>query len=862
MNPLPIFAVLPEIRETLSKRHELVLQAPPGAGKTTGVPPALLDCGWLREQKIIMLEPRRLAARAAAQRMAEQLSEAVGETVGYRIRAQTCVGPGTQIEIVTEGILTRMLLQDPALSGVGLVVFDEYHERSLDADLALALIQQGRSLFREQAPLKLLVMSATLDGARVAGLLDNAPVVASEGQAFPVDVIYDKPWTVGQDTVARVADVVLDIVRGEAGDMLVFLPGQGEIRRVHAALEGRLPKEEIKSGRVVLAPLFGDMHLTAQACAIAPSKPGVRKIVLATNIAETSLTIEGIRVVVDAGLSREPVFDPKSGMTRLQTRRVSRAGADQRRGRAGRTQAGRCFRLYSGDQYPRLQPFATAEILQADLTALALHVIRWGADHPNELEWLDPPPAAAYAQACELLEELGAIGKNERGCHRLTSHGERLSRLPMHPRLAHMILVAGPYGRTGLACDLAALLSEKDPLRGAGAAIHDRLLALMSKKADPGSGEPVDRGRVSRIKTQSRAYRRACADLGGRGGVEGADRRFSESAWAGMLLACAYPDRIAKQRENGGCEYLLKNGRAAYLGENDPLRTAGWLAVAQAGGNAGRRERIFLAAELDPGAFEHVLAAQVTTCEEVHWDDKAGRLIAQTQSRIGRIVLSRRAATVNPAQRLAALLDMIRRNGLGVLPWTEENTQWRRRVMLMRELLNTDTANVSGKNANPWPDLSDEALLRSMETWLGPYLNDVSRTEHLARLDLQAIFRATLQWRQAKQLDEWLPRDFKAPSGRQHRIDYRERPPVLAVRLQEMFGCRQSPTIAAGRIFLKLHLLSPARRPLQVTQDLAGFWENAYAQVRKEMKGRYPKHPWPEKPLDAQPTERPKPRRS
>lgn len=839
MNSLPIDEVLPALRAALAARHEAVLEAPPGAGKTTRVPLALLDQDWLAGQTILMLEPRRLAARAAAERLASELGEKVGETVGYRIRLDSKVGPRTRIEVVTEGILTRRLQDDPALEGVGLLIFDEFHERSLDADLALALSLNGRELFRDEQPLKILLMSATLEGERLSALLDAAPILRSEGRMYPVTQRWGRPFQPGEFVEPRVVQTVLEALNDESGGLLVFLPGQAEIRRVHQQLAEALGERS----EILLCPLHGELDLAAQRAAIDPAPTGKRKVVLATNIAETSLTIDGVRVVVDAGLARVPRFDPGSGMTRLDTQRISRASATQRAGRAGRLEPGVCYRLWSADQQEQLAAYASAEILQADLAGLALQLARWGVT-PSQLVWLDPPPSAAYAQAQDLLVRLGAL--NDDGS--LTRHGQAMAELPAHPRIAHLLLRGQSLGLAQMACDVAALLGERDILRGAGADLHSRLVLLSGEERAARGAQ----GGVQRARQLARQYRGYL-----RGQPEAPVSDPEHPRWLGALLALAYPDRVAQQRRPGGAEYRLANGRAALFSETDNLMKQPWLVIADLGSRQGQREeRIYLAADFDPGLFDTVLAEQVRSVDQLDWDEREGVLRAERQRKVGELVLSREPLSgLDESARSQALVNLVRRKGLELLPWTPELRQWQARVSLLRQL------DLADKGESQWPDVSDAALLEGLEQWLQPYLGKVSRLSHFANLELAGIVHNLLPWPLPQRLDELAPHHLAVPSGSSIRLDYSEQPPILAVRLQELFGLSDTPRIAGGRQVVKLHLLSPARRPVQVTQDLANFWRSTYAEVKKDLKGRYPKHYWPDDPLIAEATARVKPRK-
>ena len=842
MSSLPINAALPALLKALQERDEVVLQAPPGAGKTTRVPLALLSEPWLQGQTIIMLEPRRLAARAAAERMANELGEKVGETVGYRIRLDSKVGPKTRIEVVTEGILTRRLQSDPSLEGVGLVIFDEFHLRNLDADLALALTLNGRELFRDDAPLKVLLMSATLEGERLSRLLDDAPIVTSEGRMFPVSTVWGKPQQPGEYIEPRVISACLEALADQPGSLLVFLPGQAEIRRVVTGLEDALTQSASLQRDVLLCPLHGELDLSQQRAAIDPAPAGKRKVVLATNIAETSITIDGVRVVLDAGLERVPRFDPRSGMTRLDTQRISKASATQRAGRAGRVEPGVCYRLWSETQHDQMASFSSPEIQQADLTGLALQLAKWGVQ-PGDLKWLDAPPAAAYSQANDLLRRLGALQPDGQ----LTKHGQAMAELPSHPRIAHLLLRGHELGLAETACNIAALLGERDIQRGGGADLHSRLAILSGEQRAQRNEQGVAQ-RAKQLAKQYRSYLRGPASQP----VADSD----DPKWVGCLLALAYPDRVAQQRRAGGAEYRLANGRAAMFTEADALMKHSWLVIADLGSRQGQREeRIYLASDLDEALFDTVLKDQVTQVDELDWDEREGALRAERQVKVGELILSRAPLSdLSDEARVQALLNCVRRKGLQLLSWTPELRQWQARVELLR-LLDEE----SGKQSE-WPDLRDEALLVSLEDWLGPYVGKVTRLSHFGQLDLSSIIRNLLPWPLPQQLDAQAPQTVSVPSGSNIRIDYSERPPVLAVRLQELFGQADTPRIANGRQVLKLHLLSPARRPVQVTQDLANFWASTYAEVKKDLKGRYPKHFWPDDPLVAEATSRAKPR--
>ncbi|MEP6691844.1 MAG: ATP-dependent helicase HrpB [Gemmatimonadaceae bacterium] len=835
---LPIDAALPALRDALRAGTSAVLQAPPGAGKSTRVPLELLGERWLGRRKIIMLEPRRLAARAAAARMASTLEERVGDTVGYRMRMDTRVGTSTRIEVVTEGVLTRMLQHDPSLDDVGLVIFDEFHERNLVADIGLALTLQSRAILRDDAtdPLRVLVMSATLDGARIAELLGGAAVITSEGRAFSVETRYtDRPRAEHARLEPVIAATVRDALARDEGDVLVFLPGAGEIRRVAAMLR------ESVGAHVAIAQLFGNLPQDEQDRAIAPSAPGGRKVVLATSIAETSLTIEGVRVVIDSGLSRVPRFSPRSGMTRLATVRVSRASADQRRRRAGRVAPGVCYRLWPEHEQHHLVSHATPEILEADLAPLALDLAAAGVREPADLRWLDPPPAAAFAQARELLVELGALDAGGR----ITALGEHMSRLPLHPRLARMVLRAlAPGGEPALAlvCNLAAVLDERDLLRGDGAppdadvGLRLEILSGADDRASPVPGHSIDRDAVRRVRTAARELLRIVAPR------ENNSSEFPGSSFStGLLLAFAYPDRIGQRREGGGAgRYLLRNGLGAAFGEPQALSDAPYLVAAELDGKRPE-SRIFLAARVSLEELETHFAPQIEREDVVDWDDATRAVAARRRVRLGALVLRESALRdADPDAVAAALAAGIARAGVAALPWSDAARGVRERLAFLRH------------HDASWPDVSDDTLAATMDEWLTPHLRGVRRLDDVRRADLSEALLGRLTWRQRAALDELAPTHVAVPSGSRVAIDYAQAAaPVLAVRLQEMFGLADTPRIAGGAVALTLHLLSPARRPVQVTRDLAGFWRDTYFEVRKDLRGRYPKHAWPDDPMSA-----------
>lgn len=826
---LPIDAALPELTAALRARNVAVLVAPPGAGKTTRVPLVLAGEDWAAEKKILVLAPRRLAARAAAARMAATLGETVGATVGYRVRFASQVSRATRIEVVTEGVFTRLILDDPVLTGIAAVIFDEFHERSLDADLGLALARDVQQGLRED--LKLLVMSATLDGARVGGLLGNAPVIESAGRAFPVETRY-----IGRDARTpierQVTDAVLRSLRADAGSLLVFLPGAAEIRRTEAFVRERLADPDID-----VVALYGALDADIQDRAIAPAPPGRRKVVLATSIAETSLTIEGVRVVIDSGLARVPRYEPDVGLTRLETVRVSRASADQRRGRAGRTQPGVCYRLWDEPQTAALEPAHQPEILAADLSSFVLDLASWGIADPASLAFLDPPPAPALAEAKTLLLALGAVDRDGR----ITDEGRRLRRLPLPPRLARMVVDAAGLGEAGLAAEVAVVLTERG-LGGNDVDLAHRINGLRRDRSQ--------RARDARaVATRWASIAEDTLSPPGRSQRATSEQRDGEEPSVGSLLALAYPERIAKARGAGGA-FLLANGRGASIDPASALARAPFLAVAEVAGTAAQG-RIVLAAELAGSEIEARFSDRIESREEVIFDAATGSLRARRQRRLGAIVLADQPLPVVPTQETARILaDALVRLGIDRLPWTKALQQWRDRVGFLRRA-----------QGDEWPDLSDAALAASATDWLVPALAGKTALSALHSDELAEAVHGLVPWSLRRRLDAEAPTHFCAPSGSVVPIDYAaEEGPKLSIRVQELFGLDRHPTIAAGRVALVVELLSPAQRPVQVTRDLPGFWRGSYAAVKAEMKGRYPRHPWPDDPLAAVPTRRAKPR--
>ena len=816
--PLPIDAVLDQLSRMLANNNAAVLVAPPGAGKTTRVPLALLDAPWLAGKKIIMLEPRRIAARASAERMAKTLGERAGETVGYRVRFGSKVSRATKIEVVTEGIFSRQILDDPELSGVAAVLFDEFHERSLDADMGLALARDAQVGLRED--LRILVMSATLDGARVARLLGDAPVISSEGRAFPVETRY-----LGRKADAplerQMADAIAMALRADPGSVLAFLPGAAEIRRTQNFLG-----ERIHDASIEIVPLFGALDAAVQDRAIAPAPKGQRKVVLATSIAETSLTIEGVRIVVDSGVARVPRYEPDIGLTRLETVRASRAAVDQRRGRAGRTEPGVCYRLWDEPQTASLAAYTQPEILSADLSSLVLDLAQWGVSDPATLAFLDPPPAPALKEARSLLGELGALD----GDGRITAEGKSLRELALPPRLARMIVDSHRLGAGEEAADIAAVLTE----RGLGGDSVDLDFRL----------DQFRRDRSQRSNSARSLAQRWASQVATTEGVAAEDTSPS----TGVMLALAFPDRVARNRGNGS--FVLANGRGAAVDQTSALARAPYIAVAELTGTAANG-RILLAAPILQSDIERHFAEQIESADEISFDRGAMALRARRRKTLHAITLSETPMALKPSAETARVLaDGLIAVGLDRLPWSKPAKQWRDRVMFLRKA-----------EGESWPDLSDDALAAQRQAWLVPALYDKTGLKDVSSGDLSDALMSLLPWELRARLEREAPTHFEAPTGTMLAIDYEaEQGPTIAVRLQELFGLNTHPSIARGAVPLVLELLSPAHRPVQVTRDLPGFWRGSYAAVRSDLRGRYPRHPWPEDPASAAPTRRVKPR--
>ncbi len=828
----PVETILPELKKCLGQNGNAVLVAPPGAGKTTIVPLALLGEKWMDGKRLVLLEPRRLAARASAFRMADILGERVGETVGYRMRMDSAVGPRTRIEVVTEGVLTRRLQNDPGLENVGIAIFDEFHERSIHADTGLAMCLDVQKSLRED--LRILVMSATLDVSALRGLLNDAPEISAEGKAYPVETIYEsKDLTLPMEP--EVVNAVSKALGKTQGDILAFLPGAAEIGRVQNILTEKRVGENVK-----IIPLYGLLPKRLQDEAIRSCADGTRKVVLATSIAETSLTIEGVRVVVDSGYTRTPRFDPKTGMTRLETARVTRDSADQRRGRAGRTAPGVCMRLWTEATDHALLPRARPEMLNADLAPLALELALWGVSDPKELAWIDPPPEAAFSEARKLLFLLGAIEKDGR----VSAHGKEMTKIGLHPRLSHMVVGARRTGEGALACRLAVFLEGRDFVlqhpggRDSDVRIGMEILdSVINNRPLDDIRAKVDFGVCRRILDEIRHF-------GKKFGIESGEANLEKT---GALLAMAYPERIGKKRPGTNRRYLLANGRGAVFRDIEPICGEEFVVAAHLDGSESE-SRIFLAAPVSKSDIEEHFGDRFERTRTVEWNDKIKGVRAVERVRLGALVLEEKNwENPDPAEVVRALSDGIRRAGLHILPWDGKLDNWRARVEFLRRVFQGEM---------DWPDMSDEALPNSIDAWLSPFLSGISRIGQLKTSDLRAALESMMSWEQRRMLDELAPSHLTVPSGSRIPVGYGDEVPVLAVRLQEMFGLNETPTLAGGRVGLLLRLLSPAGRPVQITSDLAGFWKNTYHDVKKDLKGRYPKHYWPDNPAEAEATGR------
>ena len=841
MNPLPIDEILPDLLRIIQNHPNTVLHAPPGAGKTTRVPLALLDIIPPEAGRIVMLEPRRIAAASAARWMARILGEEAGQTVGYSIRFESRVSPATRIEVVTEGILTRRIQNDPLLEGVGMVIFDEFHERSIQADLGLALCLDVQRQVRPE--LKILVMSATLDAAPLTRLMGDAPLISSAGRSFPVEEVFLEERC-HERLPGRMAAAIQRALRETGGDILAFLPGSGEIRSCASLLAGG----GVGDKGILVHKLYGDLPFEEQQRAIQPGRK--RKVVLATSIAETSLTIEGVRTVIDSGLSRRLRFDPASGMNRLVTVRESASSAEQRKGRGGRLGPGVCYRLFSRHTQSAMTPHTPPEILDTDLSPLVLELAAWGVDDPGTLAWLDPPPAAALAVARRLLTDMGAL--NAQG--RIAPMGRLMTRLPLHPRLSRLLLRALELGCPRLGCDLAALVSERDVLRTASAErspivgpsdILERLECLHAWRRGSAGGQRGDEAGLKAVERSARQLERLVAPSAGE------DAAVDQEETTARLLLAAYPDRLARRRGDEEGRFLLATGRGARLSPRSVARKADIIVAVDVDGGGQGEGIIHMASEVGLGLLRQECAALIEKLREIAWDEREKRVVAVKEERIGALRLSSAPYTPTWEEICPVVLEAVRASRLELLDMGESVRRLQGRVALLRRALPEEG----------WPDLSDEKLLETLEEWLAPHLEGVRSAQKLRALDVAGLLHGLFDYRSRMLLDELAPTHLDVPSGSRIRLDYGAGDwPVLAVKLQELFGLADTPTIARGRVGVLLHLLSPAGRPIQVTRDLKGFWNGAYHEVKKELKGRYPRHPWPDDPWSARPTRRVKPR--
>ena len=838
---LPIDEVLSTLCEELESHHEVVLIAPPGAGKTTRVPLAILEAPWLGQQKILLIEPRRIATLATAHFLAKSLQQTCGHTVGYRMRLDTKVSSHTRIEVITHGVLLRMLQQDPSLEGIGAVIFDEFHERSLDGDLSLAMCLQGRELLRDEEPLKLIIMSATMDAQSVSQLLDNAPIVISQGRQFPVTTHQVCPAPSQGQIYNTLYDTVAQALTNHQGSLLVFLPGRGEIHRAQDQLTS------LCSSQIELFALYGELPMEQQQLAISPAAKGKRKIVLATNIAETSLTIEGIECVIDLGLSRQMAYDTRTGLSRLKTVKVSRAQATQRAGRAGRLSAGTCYRLWSDTEQQSLAPHASVEIKQTDLTNLCLQLYAFGCSDPGDMRWMDPPPQGPWQKAEQLLvklgglEGLGGLASSIQGLV-ITPHGQRMSQLPLSPRLGHLLITAQRYNALPLGCQLVALLSEKDPL----ATRSDNDYDLMLRVNWLNSNQPTQPNLMSIRQRITKQAKRLFSQMP-QDSTPPISHSYNPSQLAAILVAHAWPERIAQQTSDPK-QYKLANGKRVTCQQSNS--GSPWLAVASTIGferkTGDNAQRLCLAVELPSRLFSGPLKHLTQEQTDIFWHEQHDRLIAERHTQVGQLqVNTQRIAKVEPQARIDATCVYVAQLKLSPLNWDKDTLNWQAKVQLLHQ-----TYPNSAGTPNPWPNVSPQRLTETLSNWLGPFLDKTTHLKDLKRLNLKQILSNLLPWPLPNQLEQLAPARFTVPSGNAHTIDYSQHPPVLAVKLQELFGMQEAPSIGYGTA-LQVHLLSPGGHVLQVTQDLAHFWTTSYTEVKKEMKGRYPRHPWPDDPTQA-----------
>jgi len=835
---LPIDEVLPTLCEALENHHEVVLIAPPGAGKTTRVPLAILESPWLGQQKILLIEPRRIATLATAHFLAKSLQQTCGHTVGYRMRLDTKVSSHTRIEVITHGVLLRMLQQDPSLEGIGAIIFDEFHERSLDGDLSLAMCLQGRELLRDEEPLKLIIMSATMDAQSVSQLLDNAPIVVSQGRQFPVTTHQVCPTPSQGQIYNALYDTVAQALVNHQGSLLVFLPGRGEIHRAQDQLSN------LCSPQIELLALYGELPMEQQQLAISPAAKGKRKIVLATNIAETSLTIEGIECVIDLGLSRQMAYDTRTGLSRLRTVKVSRAQATQRAGRAGRLSAGTCYRLWSDTEQQGLAPHASVEIKQTDLTNLCLQLYAFGCSDPGEMRWMDPPPQGPWQKAEQLLVKLGGLEGLASSAQGLviTPHGQRMSQLPLSPRLGHLLITAQRYNTLFLGCQLVALLSEKDPLATRSNNDYD----LMVRVNWLNSNQPAQPNLMNIHKRLTKQAKRLFSQMP-QDSTPPISHNYNTSQLAAILVAHAWPERIAQQTSDPK-QYKLANGKRVTCQQSNG--GSPWLAIASTIGfehkTGDNAQRLCLAVELPSKLFSGPLKHLTQEQTDIFWHEQHDRLIAERHTQVGQLQINtQRIAKVEPQARINATCFYVAQLKLSPLNWDKDTLNWQAKVQLLHQ-----TYPSSAGTPNPWPNVSPQRLTDTLSDWLGPFLDKTTHLKDLKRLNLKQILCNLLPWPLPNQLEQLAPARFTVPSGNAHTIDYSQHPPVLAVKLQELFGMQEAPSIGYGTA-LQVHLLSPGGHVLQVTQDLAHFWTTSYTEVKKEMKGRYPRHPWPDDPTQA-----------